>query len=238
MQFPYGSIAIKAAWLELKGFPADQRRRFYHALGNRQGSGYRQVLGNHGRSGWAAHCPEDAHQAAVDLVQFRAGGQHSYVPGRRRPVHVQRRNPGPDAVRESRALGTTAAPAGRAFNVVRSTRAPIHDNTARSNQRYRELLEGTIWKYSALVTTQWPLMTGSQAVPVPASQTGEIFFTFAGTGPGSSASSAHDNVRMETFDQFKPELGCIGCHNQARLGADFMWSVLHAWPARLAPALK
>jgi hypothetical protein len=42
---------------------------------------------------------------------------------------------------------------------------------------------------------------------------------------------------METFDQGRPELGCMSCHNQARLGADFMWSVLdHAYPANLAPA--
>jgi hypothetical protein len=41
---------------------------------------------------------------------------------------------------------------------------------------------------------------------------------------------------METFDQGRPELGCMSCHNQARMGADFMWSVLdHAYPASLAP---
>ena len=123
------------------------------------------------------------------------------------------------------------------FNVLRSLRAPIHENTAQTNQRYRQLLEGTVWKYYRLVTTQWPLLTGNQAVPVPATQTGEIFSTFPGTGPGSSAASAYANVTMETFDQTRPELGCMSCHNQARLGADFLWSVLdHAWPAKLAPA--
>jgi hypothetical protein len=41
---------------------------------------------------------------------------------------------------------------------------------------------------------------------------------------------------METFDQGRPELGCMSCHNQARMGADFMWSALdHAFPANLAP---
>jgi hypothetical protein len=97
----------------------------------------------------------------------------------------------------------------RPFNVVRSTRAPIHDNTAPTNQLLSRTPGRRHLEVLRLVTTQWPLMTGSQAVPVPASQTGEIFFTFAGTGPGSSASSAHDNVKMETFDQFKPELRCI-----------------------------
>jgi hypothetical protein len=31
----------------------------------------------------------------------------------------------------------------------------------------------------------------------------------------------------------------MSCHNQARMRADFMWSVLdHAYPANLAPAPK
>jgi hypothetical protein len=123
------------------------------------------------------------------------------------------------------------------FNVLRSRGAPIHERTSLTNQRYHQLLADTPWKYYDLVTTQWPLLTGNQAVPVPATQTGEIFFTFPGTGAGSSAASAYANVTMETFDQARPELGCMSCHNQARLGGDFLWSVLdHAWPANLAPA--
>ena len=42
---------------------------------------------------------------------------------------------------------------------------------------------------------------------------------------------------METFDQARPNLGCMSCHNQARMAADFLWSVLdHAYPAKLFPA--
>jgi hypothetical protein len=42
---------------------------------------------------------------------------------------------------------------------------------------------------------------------------------------------------METFDQHRVELGCMSCHNRARLAADFLWSVLdHAYPAKIAPA--
>jgi hypothetical protein len=42
---------------------------------------------------------------------------------------------------------------------------------------------------------------------------------------------------METFDQKAVQLGCMSCHNRARMNADFMWSVFdHAYPSRLAPA--
>jgi hypothetical protein len=44
-------------------------------------------------------------------------------------------------------------------------------------------------------------------------------------------------LTMETFDQSRPQLGCMSCHNKARMTADFMWSVLdHAYPAKIAPA--
>ena len=37
----------------------------------------------------------------------------------------------------------------------------------------------------------------------------------------------------------KDGMGCMSCHNQARLSADFMWSVLdHAYPAKIAPSAK
>ena len=44
---------------------------------------------------------------------------------------------------------------------------------------------------------------------------------------------------METFDQKGVQLGCMSCHNRARMTADFMWTVAdHAYPPRLAPAAK
>ena len=83
--------------------------------------------------------------------------------------------------------------------------------------------------------TQWRLQPGNQALPVPVTQTGDLFHTFPGTGPGTSATSAFANLALETFSG-PPELGCTSCHNQARMGADFMWSALdHAYPANLAP---
>jgi hypothetical protein len=47
--------------------------------------------------------------------------------------------------------------------------------------------------------TQGPLQPGNQALPVPATQTGDLFHTFPGTGPGTSATSAFANLALETF---------------------------------------
>ncbi len=125
----------------------------------------------------------------------------------------------------------------RPFNVVRSFATSIHPNTHAANSAWRELLKGTVWRNYRLVVTQWPLQAGNQALPVPPSKTGDIFNTFPGTGPGATMDSAFANLTMETFDQNRIELGCMSCHNRARLTADFMWSVLdHAWPPTLAPA--
>jgi hypothetical protein len=144
--------------------------------------------------------------------------------------------PGPMPVENPLALMPLARQPARPFNVIRSPQAPVHFDTSVTNRAYQELLRNTVWQYYKLVVTQWPLQPGNQALPVPATQTGEIFNTFPGTGPGTSAKSAFANLSMETFDQARPELGCMSCHNQARMGADFMWSVLdHAFPPTLAP---
>jgi len=83
--------------------------------------------------------------------------------------------------------------------------------------------------------TQWPRVEGEQSKPLPASLSGDASHTFPGLG--SASGSAFANVTMETFDQSRPQLGCMNCHNQARMAADFMWSVLdHAYPPNLAPA--
>jgi hypothetical protein len=120
------------------------------------------------------------------------------------------------------------------FNVTRSAVSPIHPKTAYTNLMYERLLKGTVWEHYQLVMTQWPRMTGEQSVPVPASVNGDASHTFPGLG--SASGSAFANLSMETFDQDRPQLGCMNCHNQARLGADFMWSVLdHAYPPVLAP---
>jgi hypothetical protein len=120
------------------------------------------------------------------------------------------------------------------FNVVRHADAPILTATELTSYSYRRLLEGTPWQHYRLVVTQWPRVEGNQALPIPASLDGSIANTF----PGAGAISAFTNVTMETFDQHAVQLGCMSCHNRARMNADFMWTVLdHAHPKRLEPAL-
>jgi hypothetical protein len=237
MQFPLGSMAIKAAWLDLKGFPAAQRRRFYTraAIVKDPNTGKCSsitvgLVGLHivqksaSRPQWIWSSFEQ-----TDSIPLFQGGVGKFTFNDGTPAPMPAENPLP--------LVPLPRQPVKPFNVLRSRGAPIHERTSLTNQRYHQLLADTPWKYYDLVTTQWPLLTGNQAVPVPATQTGEIFFTFPGTGAGSSAASAYANVTMETFDQARPELGCMSCHNQARLGGDFLWSVLdHAWPANLAPA--
>ena len=59
----------------------------------------------------------------------------------------------------------------------------------------------------------------------------------ANTFPGEGAFSAFANLTMETFSQKGVQLGCMGCHNRARMTTDFMGSVFdHACLARLAAA--
>jgi len=121
----------------------------------------------------------------------------------------------------------------RPFNVVRDGGAPILTPTELTSYGYQHLLAGTPWQYYRLVMTQWPRLEGNQATPIPPNVDGSIPNSF----PGEGAFSAFTNVTMETFDQKGVQLGCMSCHNRARMTADFMWTVLdHAYPPRLAPA--
>ena len=61
--------------------------------------------------------------------------------------------------------------------------------------------------------------------------------SIANTFPGQGAFSAFANLTMETFSQTRAQLGCMSCHDRARMTTDVMWSVFdHAHPGRLAAA--
>jgi hypothetical protein len=238
-QFAVGSIAIKAAWLDMAGFSKARRKRFYtrSAIVKDPASGKCSsvtvgLVGLHivqktpSRPQWIWSSFEQ-----VDTAPDFQGAVGTYT--------LNDGTPGPMPDENPLSLAPLARQPVRPFNVIRSARAPIHFDTSVTNRGYQDLLKNTVWQYYRLVLTQWPLQPGNQAVPVPATQTGEILHTFPGIGPGTSANSAFANVALETFDQGRPQLGCMSCHNQARMGADFMWSVLdHAYPPNLAPAKK
>jgi hypothetical protein len=233
MEFPIGSVIVKAAWLDMAGFPAGQVKRYYTrtATVREPGTGACApitvgLVGLHiiqktpGRPQWIWSSYEQIDN--VPPSRFGEPVKFTFNDGGKTPMPVE--NP------------LTVLPLARQpvapFNVERPFNAKVHPKTELTNYQYQELLKDTVWQYYGIVVTQWPRMEGNQALPVPASQNGDITNTF----PGAGAFSAFANVSMETFDQGRPQLGCMSCHNRARMPADFIWSVLdHAYPANYSP---
>ncbi|MEO7192144.1 MAG: hypothetical protein ABI051_13920 [Vicinamibacterales bacterium] len=234
MEFPTGSIALKTAWVDMAGFAPALVRRIYTrsaVVKNPTGGGCAKrtmgLVGMHiaqktaSRPQWIWSTFEQN-----DLVPpawpdspgtfVLNDGQH-YSMSAVSPLSLEHLAPEPV----------------RTVNVVRDAGAPILTRTELANFAYKHLLAGTPWQHYRLVMTQWPRVEGNQADPISPTLDGSIGNTF----PGLGAFSAFANVTMETFSQQGPQLGCMSCHNRARLSADFMWSVFdHAYPSRLEPA--
>jgi hypothetical protein len=234
MQFPNGSLAIKAAWVDMTGFTAAQTERYYTRMAILKdpdtGTCARVRVGLVGlhvvqktpsrpQWSWSTYEHVDNVPPAADdgpgTFLFHDGGTAEMPEDS--PLFLVPLAPQPV----------------KPYNVVRSSRTPIHPNTVTMNRRYQELLKDTVWGRYQLVMTQWSRVPGNQANPVSLTVTGDASTTFPGVGAGS----AFANVALETFDQNRVQLGCMSCHNNARIRADFMWSVLdHAYPASIAPA--
>ena len=234
VDFPVGSIALKTAWVDVTGFPRALVNRIYTrpALVKRaDGRGcVRQTMGLLGmhiaqktpsRPQWIWSSFEQ-----VDLVPPAwADSPGAFVLSDGTPGRMIEQNP--------LSLLPLAPEPVKPFNIARDTAAQILTRTELTSYAYRHLLEGTPWRHYRLVVSQWPRLDGNQADPIPASVDGTIDHTF----PGAGAFSAFTNVAMETFDQRGVQLGCMSCHNRARMNTDFLWSVLdHAYPSRLQPA--
>lgn len=234
IDFPVGSVAVKTAWLDVTDLPAALAKRFYtrSALVKRATGGgcVRLTVGLIGvhvaqktpsRPQWIWSSFEQ--KDAVPPKWADWPGAFALNDGSGAPMPEE--NP--------LSLTPVAPEPVRPYNVVRAADAPILTDTELTSFAYQHLLAGTPWQYYRLVVTQWPRLEGNQADPIPASLDGSVPNTFPGTG----AFSAFANVTMETFNQKGVQLGCMSCHNRARMNADFMWSVLdHAYPPRLAPA--
>jgi hypothetical protein len=235
IRFPDGSIVVKVAWLDVRGLAKSLRKRFYTrtAILKDPETGVCSrvavaLVGLHiiqktpSRPQWIWSSFEQ-----VDAVPMAQGIVGDFILNNGTPDDMPALNPLP--------LIPLPRQPVKPFNVLRLT--PVSARTSVTNLWYKDMLKGTPWKYYQLVTTQWPLNTGNQATPVSAAQNGDVFHTFPGIGEGASAETGWANTTMETFDQARPELGCMSCHNQARLPADFVWSVLdHAYPPQIAPA--
>ncbi len=234
VQFPDGSIAIKAAWLDLDGFTAEQKARFYSRVAMVKDAdtgkcsripmglvGLHIVMKTPSRPQWIWSSFEQVD--GVPPKQFGGTGKFTFNDGTKKPGPTE--NP--------LKLVPLARQPATPFNIDRSIMMPVHPKTELMNMVYQRLLHGTPWENYEIVTTQWPRLEGNQAAFVPATQGGDMNTTF----PGAGAFSAFANLTMETFDQTRPQLGCMSCHNQARMTVDFMWSVLdHAYPPRIAAA--
>jgi hypothetical protein len=237
LDFPNGSMAIKAAWLDTRGLSNVLLKRLYKraAVVREPETGKCAavtvaLVGLHimqktaSRPQWIWSSFEQ-----VDTAPLFAGTVGNFLFNDGTPAVMPEENPLP--------LVPLPRQPVKPFNVNRSFATSINPNTHAINGAYYELLKGTVWQYYRLVVTQWPLQAGNQALPIPASKTGDIYNTFPGTGPGARTDSAFANLTMETFDQHRIELGCMSCHNRARMAVDFMWSVLdHAYPAQFGPA--
>ena len=234
IDFPVGSIAVKSAWLDVTDLPAPLVKRFYtrtalvkRATGDGCVRATVGLIGLHvaqktpSRPQWIWSSFEQ--KDAVPPKWADWPGAFALNDGTGAPMPEV--NP--------LSLAPLAPEPVRPYNVVRAANAPILTATELTSFAYQRLLEGTPWRHYRLVVTQWPRLEGNQANPIPASVDGSVPNTFPGTG----AFSAFANVTMETFDQKAIQLGCMSCHNRARMTTDFMWSVFdHAYPSRLAPA--
>jgi hypothetical protein len=234
IDFPIGSVAIKSAWIDVADLPAPLVKRFYtrtalvkRAAGSGCGRATIGLIGLHvaqktpSRPQWIWSSFEQ-----VDAVPPKwADWPGSFALNDATGAAMPEQNP--------LSLTPLAPEPVRPYNVARAADAPILTATELTSYGYRHLLAGTPWQYYRLIVTQWPRLEGNQADPIPARVDGSVENTF----PGVGAFSAFANVTMETFDQKGVQLGCMSCHNRARMTTDFMWSVFdHAYPPRLAPA--
>ena len=235
VQFPMGSVVLKAAWLDMEGFTDAQKARFYlrmatvkdpndgHCSKIRVGLvGLHIMVKTPSRPQWIWSSFEQ-----VDVAPPKAfGNPGKFIFNDNDRSHVM-------PAENPLTLVPLAKQPVTPFNVTRNVMAPIHPKTELMNLVYQRLLHGTPWEFYQIATTQWPRLEGNQAAFVPATQGGEITTTF----PGAGATSAFANLTMETFDQGRPQLGCMSCHNQARMTVDFVWSLMdHAYPAKLTIA--
>lgn len=234
LEFPMGSVAVKSAWVNVDGLAPGIVRRLHTrrvVLKNATGDGCTPetmgLVGLHiaqktpSRPQWIWTSFE--HEDTVRPMRPNGPGVMLFHDGTRGPMPEE--NP--------IALAPLAPEPVKPFNVERFFFAPVHTLTDLLTYRYQELLRGTVWEFYRIVVTQWPRLEGDQSIPVPAAQDGSVPNTF----PGLGAASATANVTMETFAQRSVQQGCMNCHNRARMGADFMWTLLdHAYPARLAPS--
>ena len=171
MQFPVGSIVVKAAWVDMAGFSPAQRKRYYTRTATVReagGSACSQVtvglVGLHivqktaSRPQWIWSSFEQID--SVPPARFGERVKFTFHDGGKAVMPAE--NP--------LSLTPLAKEPVTPFNVERPFFARVHPKTELTNYQYQELLKSTVWQYYGIVVTQWPRLDGDQSVPVPATQ--------------------------------------------------------------------
>jgi hypothetical protein len=231
-------LTVKSAWMDMTGFNASQRERYYIR------KAWVLDLGGSDSGGPATCSEKEVGLVGLHIVQ-RTFDRPQWIWSTFEQVdNVPPRDPlGSDG---SFALYAPGAPALGAINpypqipthtvslpfysVVR--RPQIHPLTYDTNLAYRSKLReaGSVWQYYQLVMTQFP--TGIR-LSNPDGANPKNWYPGAGADRTSFA-----NVTMETFHQTGVAVNsCLGCHSHTRVETDFVWSVFTR-PRKKVPGLS
>ncbi len=147
MQFPNGSLAIKAAWLDMRGFTEAQTRRYYTRTAILKDPdtgvcsrvtvglvGLHVVQKTPSRPQWSW----STYEHVDNVPPGRPDGPGTFTFHDGGTAEMPDENP--------LFLVPLAPQPVKPFNVVRYARTPIHPNTAAMNTRYQRLLKDTLWE--------------------------------------------------------------------------------------------
>jgi hypothetical protein len=227
LNFPSGSVEVKASWRVMTGVPDKQRKRYYltraKVLDPVSGTctltdvgliGLHIVNKTPSFPQWVWSTFEH-----VDNVPALPGES---APGEA-PYSLNDNDPKtpPSAMGQPISQCNPPVKDPAPTQVVRQR--PIAASTQLTNQAYRQAkgVKGTVWENYQLVLTQWPV--GST----------DTFPSVAQPQPQTNTA----NVATETWVQDSTATSCMGCHSVSNSHKyDFVWFLpLGAWPQKQAP---
>ena len=235
--FPFGSVSVKSAWMEMKGIAHPERYYVRDAWvldpdPDPKARCHKKQVGLIGlhivqktptRQQWiwssfeqVDNVPEIPPDPLGPLTAFALNGPGSRPMGTTNPYAFQAGEP-----------IHLAWPPPIPYNVERLK--PIHRSTQTTNLAYRKALRaaGSVWQYYQLVMTQFP---------IPANQAGIAAAAPSNTFPGEGRdSTAFANTTMETFNQTSVFFSCMACHNSGC--TDFVCSLKARAQGRIHPDL-
>ena len=219
LNFPTGSIEIKAGWRVMDNVPGSERARYYVTKAQLSdpvtgrctavdvGLVALHIVNKTARfPNWVWSTFEH-----VDNVPALAGETQGATPpyGLNDPAKPQTLDPDDPLDPISKCNPPLADPAQMQVVRVRA----IHKSTQETNRAYRNLagLKGTVWENYMLTATQWPLKD-----PAPK----DMFPNTIDPKPQTNTA----NVAAETWFQASTATSCMACHKFSKnKGDDFVW---------------